>query len=393
MNSIHKVKLLAEDLTFSVSEASAITSLFSEHGVNPDALLRGSGVLVEALHDPHARISLTQQLCIEGNALRLGGIPALGTAIGRRLHLTAYGILGYALLSSTTLDHALTIAENYAPLLSMKFKMHHEKVGNEAIIRLENELDLDRDQKTLAMEIEIAKIMTLLGDLLGEQFKSTRVATGMSDALRNAGGIQWLPHSYAGDASCGEIRFDAQLLQHSLPQAHVATNRSCLEICDGIIEGLKKAIDLPQHVERMLLNTEGQLATLSQVADRLCMSPRTLRRRLECLDTSYAKILEVVRKALAIRYLEKTSLTMEIIAEQLGYSDAANFRHAFKRWTGQSPRQFKLEKLTFKCVDSALIVATERTHPSPTFTQWAREPEKYRSFFQDSRTDQRAMQA
>ncbi|MGN5643411.1 helix-turn-helix domain-containing protein, partial [Burkholderia multivorans] len=36
-----------------------------------------------------------------------------------------------------------------------------------------------------------------------------------------------------------------------------------------------------------------------------------------------------------------TGLTTEIIAERLGYSDAANFSHAFKRWTGKAPRQYR----------------------------------------------------
>lgn len=72
------------------------------------------------------------------------------------------------------------------------------------------------------------------------------------------------------------------------------------------------------------------------------MHPRALRRRLEAEDTSYRELLAEVRTRLAIEYLRKTAMTNEEIANRLGYSDAANFRHAFIRWTGKSPSDFRV---------------------------------------------------
>jgi len=48
-----------------------------------------------------------------------------------------------------------------------------------------------------------------------------------------------------------------------------------------------------------------------------------------------------VRMRLAIEYLRKTQMTNEEIAARLGYSDAANFRHAFTRWTYKNPSDFR----------------------------------------------------
>jgi AraC-like DNA-binding protein len=79
------------------------------------------------------------------------------------------------------------------------------------------------------------------------------------------------------------------------------------------------------------------------------MSARTLRRHLEALDTSYSEILDSVQKTMAVHYVSTTSLTIEIIAERLKYSDAANFNHAFKRWTGEAPRQYRARQLELKC--------------------------------------------
>jgi AraC-like DNA-binding protein len=71
------------------------------------------------------------------------------------------------------------------------------------------------------------------------------------------------------------------------------------------------------------------------------MYTRALRRKLEAEGTSYRELLAEVRMRLAIEYLRKTSMTSEEIASRLGYSDAANFRHAFIRWTGKSPSDFR----------------------------------------------------
>ena len=91
----------------------------------------------------------------------------------------------------------------------------------------------------------------------------------------------------------------------------------------------------------MVLSANGTVPTLSQVASRLFISTRTLRRRLEDAQTSYQEIVGETRRDLAVRYLTQTSLSTEAIAETLGYSDTANFRQAFKRWTGESPQQYR----------------------------------------------------
>ena len=91
----------------------------------------------------------------------------------------------------------------------------------------------------------------------------------------------------------------------------------------------------------MVQSANGTVPTLSQVASRLFVSTRTLRRRLEDAQTSYQEIVGETRRDLAVRYLTQTSLSTEAIAEILGYSDTANFRQAFKRWTGESPQQYR----------------------------------------------------
>jgi transcriptional regulator GlxA family with amidase domain len=66
-----------------------------------------------------------------------------------------------------------------------------------------------------------------------------------------------------------------------------------------------------------------------------------LRRRLLQEGTSFRELADKLRTQLAIKYLRDTDLAVEDIAFALGFSDAANFRHAFHRWTGKWPNEFR----------------------------------------------------
>ncbi len=81
--------------------------------------------------------------------------------------------------------------------------------------------------------------------------------------------------------------------------------------------------------------------SFTAAADRLHMTSRTLRRKLLAEGTCYAKLPASVRKELAIRYLRTTRMKTEAIAQSLGFSDVANFRQAFRKWTNKNPSEFR----------------------------------------------------
>ena len=80
---------------------------------------------------------------------------------------------------------------------------------------------------------------------------------------------------------------------------------------------------------------------LEQMAAALRIGSRTLRRRLRAEDRTYQQLVDEVRLQLAIKYLTDTDLTHEHIASRLKFSGAANFRRAFRRWTGKAPSQVR----------------------------------------------------
>ncbi len=100
---------------------------------------------------------------------------------------------------------------------------------------------------------------------------------------------------------------------------------------------MNDASSVASRVAALLLRSPGQFPDIESVAASLTLNSRTLRRRLQAEGASFQGLRDAVRQQLATDYLHNTRMSTDDIAAALGFSDSANFRHAFKRWTGHSP--------------------------------------------------------
>jgi AraC-like DNA-binding protein len=80
---------------------------------------------------------------------------------------------------------------------------------------------------------------------------------------------------------------------------------------------------------------------MSSLIPLLGVSQRTFARHLATEGVTYFDLLEKLRSDLAERYLADGDLTISEIAWLLDYSDVGSFSHAFKRWTGKTPREWR----------------------------------------------------
>ena len=95
---------------------------------------------------------------------------------------------------------------------------------------------------------------------------------------------------------------------------------------------------------RIYLSSRLDFPNCKVVAKKLHMSESTLHRRLVKEGTGYQYLLDQVRFILAKEYLGETTLPVSEIGFLLGYSNPANFRRSFKRWSGHSPSKLEIKK-------------------------------------------------
>ncbi len=104
-----------------LNAVSLILQVFQEQDVDAQQLLAGSGIGLADLEHPDARITTQQELQVCANALARR--EDIGLELGRRMHVSCYGMLGYALLSSATLGDALRLALTFPALLGTVFQL------------------------------------------------------------------------------------------------------------------------------------------------------------------------------------------------------------------------------------------------------------------------------
>jgi AraC-like DNA-binding protein len=137
------------------------------------------------------------------------------------------------------------------------------------------------------------------------------------------------------------IRAPRGMLDEPLPQADPHTLAVCVAECERILERRQRHQGLSARVRSVLLSAPGEMPGLEAVAASLHMHPRTLRRRLAEEDTSFRAITNDVRATLATGLLAQVGLTVEQVARRLGYAETAAFNHAFSRWFGVAPNEYR----------------------------------------------------
>jgi AraC-like DNA-binding protein len=138
--------------------------------------------------------------------------------------------------------------------------------------------------------------------------------------------------------------FDAHWLDGRPNLGNAVTYAEMCQLCDQLTDELQLTAGMAGRVRGMILTDLVRHATFESIAERLKMSPRSLRRRLQEEDTSFRELVDEVRAQVAIKYIRDTGITIEDVTYALGFNDASAFRHAFRRWTGAAPYEFRRAK-------------------------------------------------
>ena len=319
----------------------ALVNALQEDGVPAVQVLSGTGLGEGQL--AKSRVSYRQLHTVLGNAMRLSRDPALALRAGQKMHVTAYGMYGYALLSSPThldgIDFAVKHQAVMGPIARLSF--HQEK--GDAVFAYEPAIERDpaTDLYRFAIEFQLASHVTIFRDLYGQTFDFSEVRTTYPAPAHVRAYRQLFRCPVRFGQPRDELRLDMRHLSEPMHLWDPITHTMAREACAQSLAEVNRAGSLAAQIHGMLIDHPGRFPSIDTIAAELGMNSRTLRRRLDAEQTSYRKILTEVRMYLAIQYLRRTSMTNEEVAARLGYSDAANFRHAFLRWTDKRPSEFR----------------------------------------------------
>jgi AraC-like DNA-binding protein len=197
-------------------------------------------------------------------------------------------------------------------------------------------------------------ICNVLGELCGTAWSAQEVQLPFRRP-RDLGPYRALLHApLVFDANSVAVRFSRRWLDLPVATADAALHAS-LESSFRDADAFGD-IDFPSIVRRMIRR---QLlvdsCSADDVAGALAMHRRTLDRRLHSSGVSFQELLDAVKYDVARHLLQETGLSVEQISIHLRYGSVGNFSTAFRRWSGESPRQFRARRVQ---PPSAIVAAT-----------------------------------
>ena len=310
-------------------------------GFDRQACLKGTGILLSQLEQADARMSLQQELGFYRNTLELSGDRSIGLRLGEPYIPQRYGLFGYAMLSAATFRHALTLAESFGRLTFSFFTLKFGVSGKQAWFSMTEPPPFEQDLVDVYLDRDLSAARVDFSAVLGEQFPLQAVYLAHDGHGREQCYRDYFGGEVNFSASEGKFLFSSAILDNPLPQSDPESSRHFQQQCQLLIAQLTAQSHFIDDVRMLVLARPGYFPDIEYVAEKMEMSTRTLRRRLKEQGSTYRELLDEVRFGLARQYLAKTNLPMDEICTLLGYSESGNFSHAFRRWSGQSPSDWR----------------------------------------------------
>lgn len=316
-------------------------------GIDVDTRLASIGIKADAL-DPSSIIHPSLEWDIQ-KVIGEGVKPEVGLLIGQHYALAGYGPLLMLLVTCGTIQDALKYGIHFQGLTHL-FGHLGLVYSNKHVTLTYAPIDLDTEMGLLRAQCEVSGTYKFLQDIykmMGLVAPNIRVELPFQqpkdlDVLNQYQAYYGLDLHFGAEKAAFQL--DDAVMNVKIPSADPITFRVYEAKCMAEIERLNaeetNQSSLIQRVQGYLELQQGNIPSMSITAQALNIPERTLRYQLQQLNTSYKQIREQLIKHKALRLIEYNEYSIEVIAELLGYSEPAAFNHAFKRWFGQSPRQY-----------------------------------------------------
>ena len=312
-----------------------------QEGIDVELLLRKAGLTQQQIVDNSTRLDPKSQIKFLDLAATALKDDLLGFHLAQSCDLRLMGLLYYVLASSETLEEALRQGTRYSAIVNEGIAPKYRDAGDVSI-RLEY-VGISRLSDRHQIESAMVTLVRTFRQLVNRRLP----LIGVRLSHRRSGDTSELKNFFGCDVTFGadvdEMAFSKSIKQLPVVNADPYLNELLIKYCDqAIADRSTKRSSFGLSVENAvaLLLPHGK-AHANEIARKLGVSRRTLARRLASEGLTFAGIVQSLKSDLAKRHLTDQTLSVSEIAWLVGYQDVSAFTHAFKRWTGSSPRALR----------------------------------------------------
>jgi AraC-like DNA-binding protein len=315
----------------------AICRALEAAGCDSTALLAEAGFDLRGLDGPTARCPLTQTARLWGLAVAATGDPAFGIKVASHIKQTTFHALSYGLSASSTLKEAFERVQRFCHVASDAIEYEFSRSGPEYHFVIEPAAAV-ADESVDAL---VAAYLRMCRSLIGRDYSPLRIEFRRARPSRIEDFERLLRAPLQFAAAQTRLVFDCEAIERPLDGGNPELARYHDAIALQYLSQIER--DNLQGRVRDVLTQRLAHGEPSQedVAELLNMSARTLQRKLGDVGTSYKEILDETRRVLALAYLSAPRHSVSDVTYLLGFSAGSSFTRAFRRWTGQSPSDWR----------------------------------------------------
>jgi AraC-like DNA-binding protein len=307
-------------------------------GVAPEPLLKASNLTVQQMEDPCIRLRVRDQIKFLNLVSAALNDEFLGFHLAQLPDLRQIGLYYYVVASSEILIEALQRGAHYTAIVNEGISQKCVD-GKDVRIQLDY-VGVSRHLDCHQIEFWMTALVRLCRELSGLRLLPTQVRFTHQRERRSPEFAEFFGDNVEFGAPIDEVVFAKRVRTLPVVSADPYLNRLLVKYADEALSRGQSQGSFRSTVENTIvpLLPHGKIRA-GEIARRLGVSQRTFARRLALEGLTFTGLLETLRFDLANRYLAEENLPISELAWLLGYQEVGAFSHAFKRWTGKTPRE------------------------------------------------------
>lgn len=332
------------DPTVSAGLARGLATVADKRGADEAVLLRRAGIDPAVLTDPDNRVPFAAYVTLMREAKAMTGDTALALHYAEELDMGQFSVVGLIADAAETMLHAFAQLNRYGQLVvevdglvdGARFTLEPSADG---LWLIDNRADPNAFPELT--ESTFARMTVGSRQFDDEPFiRAVHVTHPAPPHVAEYDRIFRVPVMF--DSTRNAALLDHRWLTFKLAPAPRFAFGILTSHADALLRDLEASKSLRARVERLILPIlhTGE-AGVDRIAGELGLSRQTLFRRLKTEGATFEKILDDLRRRMALDYLGARKVSVNETAYLVGFSDPAAFSRAFKRWTGHSPRTLR----------------------------------------------------
>lgn len=328
--------------TVSVALLNSIFYPASKLGLSKKMLLDAVGLNEQVFEDAENRVPCHYIGALLKAAADFSGDENIPLFIGQHVQPIHFNIFGYLLLNAPTVKDIYVRCLDYQEIVGDGLHLSFEERAQTANVLVKIIDPEMHELRSYTMAFHFAMHVNMHRQLVAkltnpEALYFDHPAPENPDPYKSFFGCQ-----LNFDAGRYELVFKREFLDDSIAHANPQLYTMFQKLADDILLKIADKQHISWKVSRHLLDLlHSNEATIETVAGKMALGIRTLQRKLREEGLSFNELLTNVRKELAMQHLSHQQLSITEISYLLGFSEPSVFHRSFKKWTGQTPKDFR----------------------------------------------------